>query len=334
MSSTTSTPSKRQKLSNENAHKQTKQARGLAAVSNSLVDQQQSPKRNGPQQTQQQSEENSPPSSQASQQASSQQAPSSQQHQPSPQRTLANSQGDDSQQASQNTTTLKIPVASAEKGVWKFFNPGNRNFLEVLQGKIQIIGSRRIQMFIESVPSNAKFLNAQLYIQKGDTYDLIQNCVRCQENGIPKVFCVLPRRGREHDYPWVTFRITCTSSAKHWKGASFVIGAEFLKDPSSSTNSIARFFSPPINVQSKLKTKDRDAMRIFHSSQSNSQDDDDDDFSSSQQLHQSNGLESMPSSQSSLPQKEEEMTVKPNGVGFHTATPNSYVDINPNNESK
>lgn len=137
---------------------------------------------------------------------------------------------------------------------WKFFNPGTRTFLELNAGKLQIIGSRRIQMLIESVPPNSKFINASLYVQKNDTYEQIDFCSRCKENGIPNVFCVLPRRGREHDYPWITFRITCTSTAKHWKGSPFWIGAEFLLDP--TVGNIIKVFSPPIHVQSKVKSKE------------------------------------------------------------------------------
>lgn len=65
---------------------------------------------------------------------------------------------------------------------------------------------------------------------------MIENCLRCRENGIPNVFCVLPRRGREHDFPWFTFRITCTSTAKHWRGSPFWIGAEFITDHSNPSN--------------------------------------------------------------------------------------------------
>jgi len=83
---------------------------------------------------------------------------------------------------------------------------------------------------------------------------MIDNCSRCKENGIPNVFCILPRRGREHDYPWITFRITCTSTAKHWKGSPFWIGAEFLLDP--TIGNIVKVFSPPIHVQSKVKSKE------------------------------------------------------------------------------
>jgi len=109
-------------------------------------------------------------------------------------------------------------------------------------------------MLIESIPPNSKFINASLYVQKNDGYEMIENCSRCKENGIPNVFCVLPRRGREHDYPWITFRITCTSTAKHWKGSPFWIGAEFLLDP--TVGNIVKVFSPPIHVQSKVKSKE------------------------------------------------------------------------------
>lgn len=137
---------------------------------------------------------------------------------------------------------------------WKFFNPGNRTFLELSGGKLQIIGSRRIQMLIESIPNNSKFLSAHLYVQRNDRHEMIEFCARCKENGIPNVFCVLPRRGRENDYPWITFRITCTSTGKHWRGSPFWIGAEFLVDPTTGT--VAKVFSPPIHVQSKVKNKD------------------------------------------------------------------------------
>jgi len=156
--------------------------------------------------------------------------------------------------------TIAVPQISMDPNqkqglvYWKFFNPGTRTFLELSAGKLQIIGSRRIQMLIESAPSNSKFINAALYAQKNEGYEMIEFCGRCKENGIPNVFCVLPRRGREHDYPWITFRITCTSTAKHWKGSPFWIGAEFLLDPSQGN--IIKVFSPPIHVQSKVKTKD------------------------------------------------------------------------------
>jgi hypothetical protein len=80
------------------------------------------------------------------------------------------------------------------------------------------------------------------------------NVSRCKENGIPNIFCILPRRGREHDFPWITFRITCTSTAKHWKGTLFWIGAEYLLDPTQGT--LTKYFSPPIHVQSKVKSKE------------------------------------------------------------------------------
>lgn len=64
----------------------------------------------------------------------------------------------------------------------------------------------------------------------------------------------MPRRGREHDFPWITFRITCTSTAKHWKGTLFWIGAEYLLDPTQGT--LTKYFSPPIHVQSKVKSKE------------------------------------------------------------------------------
>jgi len=152
--------------------------------------------------------------------------------------------------------SVPAPDPKSKNGVvyWKFFNPGNRTFLELTDGKLQIIGSRRIQMLIESVPANSKFINAHLYVQKNDTFEAIEYCARCKENGIPNVFCVLPRRGREHDFPWITFRITCTSTAKHWKGSLFWIGAEFLLDPTQGT--VMKVFSPPIHVQSKVKGKD------------------------------------------------------------------------------
>lgn len=156
--------------------------------------------------------------------------------------------------------TIAVPQISPDGTLkqstvyWKFFNPGTRTFLELCSGKLQIIGSRRIQMLIESIPANAKFINAYLYVQKGEAFEVIENCNRCKENGIPNVFCVLPRRGREHDYPWITFRITCTSTAKHWKGSPFWIGAEFLVDP--SVGNVIKVFSPPIHVQSKVKSKD------------------------------------------------------------------------------
>eukprot|EP01118_Nematostelium_gracile_P011536 TRINITY_DN410_c0_g1_i1.p1 TRINITY_DN410_c0_g1~~TRINITY_DN410_c0_g1_i1.p1 ORF type:complete len:808 (+),score=164.21 TRINITY_DN410_c0_g1_i1:196-2424(+) len=156
--------------------------------------------------------------------------------------------------------TIAVPQMNLDPNLkqtlvyWKFFNPGTRTFLELSSGKLQIIGSRRIQMLIESIPPNSKFINASLYVQKNDGYEMIENCVRCKENGIPNVFCVLPRRGREHDFPWITFRITCTSTAKHWKGSPFWIGAEYLLDPTAGT--IIKVFSPPIHVQSKVKSKD------------------------------------------------------------------------------
>jgi len=157
---------------------------------------------------------------------------------------------------SRQEVSLAIPDPKQKNGVvyWKFFNPGNRTFLELTEGKLQIIGSRRIQMLIESVPANSKFINAHLYVQKNDQFEVIEYCSRCKENGIPNVFCVLPRRGREHDFPWITFRITCTSTAKHWKGSLFWIGAEFLVDPTQG--SLMKVFSPPIHVQSKVKGKD------------------------------------------------------------------------------
>jgi len=154
--------------------------------------------------------------------------------------------------------TMSFSNSSEEKKqslvYWKFFNPGTRTYLELSGGKLQIIGSRRIQMLIESVPPTAKFITANLYVQKNDTYEVIDNCARCKENGIPNVFCVLPRRGRENDYPWITFRITCTSTAKHWKGSPFWIGAEFLVDP--ATGLISKVYSPPIHVQSKIKSSE------------------------------------------------------------------------------
>jgi len=157
---------------------------------------------------------------------------------------------------SKQEISLAIPDPKQKNGVvyWKFFNPGNRTFLELVDGKLQIIGSRRIQMFIELVPSGSKFVKAHLYVQKNGVYEVIEFCGRCKENGIPNVFCILPRRGREHDYPWITFRITCTSTAKHWKGCLFWIGAEFLTD--SANGIISKVFSPPIYVQSKVKGKD------------------------------------------------------------------------------
>jgi len=176
---------------------------------------------------------------------------------------------------SKTEVSLPTPDPKQKNGIvyWKFFNPGNRTFLELTEGKLQIIGSRRIQMLIESVPPNSKFVSAHLYVQKNDNFEIIENCARCKENGIPNVFCVLPRRGREHDFPWITFRITCTSTAKHWKGSLFWIGAEFLIDPTQGT--IMKVFSPPIHVQSKVKGKDlvsssssvervgsRDSMRL------------------------------------------------------------------------
>lgn len=154
--------------------------------------------------------------------------------------------------------TIAVPQLPTDPGqrqglvYWKFFNPGTRTFLELIAGKLQIIGSRRIQMLIESIPTNSKFINAALYVQKNEAFEMIENCVRCKENGIPNVFCVLPRRGREHDYPWITFRITCTSTAKHWKGSPFWIGAEFLLDP--TIGNMIKVFSPPIHVQSKVKS--------------------------------------------------------------------------------
>jgi len=138
---------------------------------------------------------------------------------------------------------------------WKFFNPGTRTFLKLSNGKLQIIGSRRIQLLIEALPNQCKFVTANLYVQKNDSFEMIDKCTRCKENGIPNVFCVLPRRGREYDSPWITFRITCTSTAKHWKGSAFWIGAEFISDPDDIKNSI-KVFSPPIYVQSKVKSKD------------------------------------------------------------------------------
>lgn len=161
---------------------------------------------------------------------------------------------------------------------WKFFNPGTRTFLELIGGRLQIIGSRRIQMLIEGLPAGSKLTGAHLYVQKTSshpgfsnmlnvstedvhnngnwphTYEMIENCLRCRENGIPNVFCVLPRRGREHDFPWFTFRITCTSTAKHWRGSPFWIGAEFVCDPLNPQ--IIKVFSPAIHVQSKVKSKD------------------------------------------------------------------------------
>ncbi len=147
---------------------------------------------------------------------------------------------------SKQEITLAIPDPKHKDGVvlWKFFNPGNRTFLELVGGKLQIIGSRRIQMLIESVPPGSKFITAHLYVQKNDNFEVIEYCTRCKENGIPNIFCILPRRGREHDYPWVTFRITCTSTAKHWRGSLFWIGAEFVLDP--VTGNITKFFSPPM----------------------------------------------------------------------------------------
>lgn len=135
---------------------------------------------------------------------------------------------------------------------WKFFNPGTRTFLELTLGKLQIIGSRRIQMLIESVPRGSKYESSRLFVQNGEHFESIDNCARCKENGIPNVFCVLPKRGREYDHPWVTFRITCTSTAKHWKGSPFWIGADFI----SESGKKFQVFSPPIYVQSKVKTKD------------------------------------------------------------------------------
>jgi hypothetical protein len=167
--------------------------------------------------------------------------------------------------------------------LWRFFSPGNRNFLDTKDGRLQIIGSRRIQMHIESLPVKATFLNAALYIEKvvADRgvaeFELIQTCVKCQENGIPKAFCLLPRRGREHDTPWVTFRITCTSSIKHWRGASFRIGAEFQLDPNSANN-ITRFFSPPINVQSKLRGKEREAILAARAASSAQEEEDEEEL--------------------------------------------------------
>lgn len=233
----------------------------------------------------------------------------------------ANIPGASAPQLHQTLETVRVPISSVDRSVtWKFFNPGNKTMLDTSSGKLQIIGSRRIQMLIENLPQGATFVSAQLYMQKGESYEMIQNCIRCQENGIPKVFCLLPRRGREHDYPWVTFRITCTSSGKHWKGASFFIGAEFLMDPSSGMTTIVRFFSPSINVQSKLKSKDREAMRMAAANSSqNSQDvrssqgGDDDDFdepSSSQPGFSSSQEPEQSSSQGS----------QQNGNGFSLTT--------------
>jgi hypothetical protein len=162
--------------------------------------------------------------------------------------------GSESKTVSVDLSVAGLRNAEAAAQSWKFFNPGTRTLLEVLGGRIQIIGSRRIQMLVEAVPATSKFLNATLYIQNGDKFESIENCARCKENGIPNVFCVLPKRGREYDSPWITFRITCTSTAKHWKGSPFWIGAEFLTDPAKGT--ISKIFSPPIHVQSKVKSKD------------------------------------------------------------------------------
>jgi hypothetical protein len=105
--------------------------------------------------------------------------------------------------------------------------------------------------------------------KKNDSCEMIEFCPRCKENGIPNIFCVLPRRGREHDYPWITFRITCTSTAKHWKGSPFWIGAEFLVDPSQG--SLIKVFSPPIHVQSKVKSREfnENKLSINHSTNMN-----------------------------------------------------------------
>jgi len=177
-----------------------------------------------------------------------------------------------------NTFMSQIPQENRPSVVfWKFFNPGTRTFLELVGGRLQIIGSRRIQMLIEGLPPGSKLTNAHLYVQKTSShpgftnmvntdqeltqnpswphsYEMIENCLRCRENGIPNVFCVLPRRGREYDFPWFTFRITCTSTAKHWRGSPFWIGAEFVTDPMNPQ--VIKVFSPAIHVQSKVKSKD------------------------------------------------------------------------------
>ena len=82
---------------------------------------------------------------------------------------------------SKQEISISIKDPNQKNGVvyWKFFNPGNRTFLELIDGKLQIIGSRRIQMLIESVPQGAKFIKANLYVQKpNDTYEIIEYCAR------------------------------------------------------------------------------------------------------------------------------------------------------------
>jgi hypothetical protein len=82
---------------------------------------------------------------------------------------------------SKQEISISIKDPNQKNGVvyWKFFNPGNRTFLELIDGKLQIIGSRRIQMLIESVPQGAKFIKANLYVQKpNDTYEVIEYCAR------------------------------------------------------------------------------------------------------------------------------------------------------------
>eukprot|EP01117_Protostelium_nocturnum_P015934 TRINITY_DN6208_c0_g4_i1.p1 TRINITY_DN6208_c0_g4~~TRINITY_DN6208_c0_g4_i1.p1 ORF type:complete len:845 (-),score=290.55 TRINITY_DN6208_c0_g4_i1:548-3082(-) len=124
-----------------------------------------------------------------------------------------------------NTFMSNVPPEKRPSVIyWKFFNPGTRTYLELSGGKLQIIGSRRIQMLVEGLPSpGCKFIGAHLYVHKmtncpepqiplpsqliatplpanmdhklvdrskkqSHNYEMIENCLRCRENGIPNVF--------------------------------------------------------------------------------------------------------------------------------------------------